>query len=226
MLRRHPTDWLPRLPGLCRDAEHRYHLSPNDPQLSHTFPVSVTGVLVAGKSTYAMKAIEATREQWEPRGNTVHRALELACTEPAFHPDHWGPCWRWIDWVWPLLTHPLWDGVEIIASEMGLYAIDGSVAGTFDGAYQLPGGERILFDLKTQARADAGAYDTRAQLGGYLWMAAQHGITFDGAATFWARPGKTTPQCFGVDECLEGWAAAWGAYRALSRSGRRPLLIG
>jgi hypothetical protein len=219
MLRRHPTDWLDPIPGLYRDASHRYHLG------DHTYPVSVTGVLAVGKAAEAIRAIEATRSQWEPRGNTVHRALELACTDVDFHPDYWPDCWPWIDWVWPLLTHPLWNEVELIASEMGLAAVDGTMAGTFDGAFQTTNGARILFDLKTQARADAGAYCTRAQLGGYLTMALQHGIAFDGAATLWARPGKTVIQSFGVDECLDAWKAAWDAYRGLSRNGRPPLLV-
>jgi hypothetical protein len=220
MLRKHPTDWIDPIPGIYRDASHSYRLG------RHTFPVSVTGVLSVGKADQAVKAIETTRSQWENRGNTVHRALELACTDPTWHPDWWPPCWPFIDWVWPLLTHPLWGEVQLVASEMMLHAKDGSVAGTFDGAFQTTSGARILFDLKTQARPDAGAYCTRAQLGGYLTMAAEHGISFDGAATLWARPGKTVVQSFGVDECRDAWRAAWGDFQGLSRNGRRPLLVG
>lgn len=175
-----------------------------------------------------MERIEATRADWEPRGNTVHRALELAATVPDWHPDDWPECWPWIDWIWPLLTHPLWNDARLIASEMGLYSLDLNIAGTFDGAYMIKttrGWRRILFDLKTQARADAGAYDTRPQLGGYLRMALEHGVTFDGAATLWARPGKTALKTFAASECLDAWDAALGAYRGLCQSGEKPLLL-
>ena len=223
MLRTLPHRWLDPLPGLERDETHRYRLG------DHTFPVSVTGVLAASKSAQAMERIEATRHEWEARGNNTHRALELAATVPGWHPDDWPTCWPFIEWVWPLLTHPLWDQAHLVASEMGLYSLSQDIAGTFDGAYVVrsPSGQwrRILFDLKTQARRDAGTYDTRAQLGGYLSMALEHGITFDGAATLWARPGKTVLKTFGVDECLDAWAAALGAYRAISGLGETRILL-
>ena len=175
-----------------------------------------------------MERIEATRHDWEPRGNTTHRALELAATTPDWHPDDWPTCWPFIEWVWPLLTHPLWHGARLIASEMGVYSLELDIAGTFDGAFLLPDGRggwrRILFDLKTQGRADAGAYDTRPQLGGYLMLCAEHGITFDGAATLWARPGKTVLKTYGINECLDGWTGALAAYRGQSDESGRILL--
>lgn len=207
-----PHRWLDPLPGLERDPQHRYRLD------DHVFPVSVTGVLASQKSPLAMERIEATRADWEPRGNTVHRALELAATIPGWHPDDWPACWRWIDWIWPLLSHPLWQDVKLCASEMGLYSLELDIAGTFDGAYLVPraggGWDRILFDLKTQARGDASAYDTRAQLGGYITLAAEHGIRFDGAATLWARPGRARVAVYEAAECKEAWDAALAAYRA------------
>jgi hypothetical protein len=211
MLRTHPTLWLPPLEGITRDENHRYRLG------DHSFPVSVTGVLQVTKSAYAMARIEETREQWEPRGNACHKALELAATSTDWHPDHWPGCWPWIDWIWPLLTHAIWDDARLCASEMGLYSLSLDIAGTFDGAFLVPkpggGWRRILFDLKTQGNATSGAYDTRPQLGGYLTLAAEHGIGFDGAATLWARPGRTQVKVHDVPECLDAWAAALKAYR-------------
>lgn len=212
MLHRLPHRWLDPLPGLERDASHRYRLG------SHTFPVSVTGVLASQKSALAMERIEATRADWEPRGNTCHRALELAATVDGWHPDDWPACWPWIDWIWPLLTHPIWNDARLCASEMGLYSLELDIAGTFDGAFLVPrqdgqGWWRILFDLKTQANAKAGSYCTRAQLGGYLTLAAEHGIAFDGAATLWARPGRASVTTYGVGECVEAWESALAAYR-------------
>jgi hypothetical protein len=213
MLESLPHRWLEPLEGLERDPSHRYRLG------GHVFPVSVTGVLAAQKSAIALERIEATRADWEPRGVTTHRALELAATVPGWHPDDWPACWPWIDWIWPLLTHPLWQGVKLCASEMGLYSLELDVAGTFDGAYLVPkpggGWDRILFDLKTQGRADSGAYCTRAQLGGYITLAAEHGIHFDGAATLWARPGRARVTVYGAAECREAWQAALASYRAV-----------
>ena len=65
------TTWLDPIPGLWRDEEaHRYWLG------DHLFPVSITGVLAHGLSSTAKRAIEAKRSIWEPRGVTVHAALE------------------------------------------------------------------------------------------------------------------------------------------------------
>jgi len=224
MLRSAPHRWLDPLDGLTRDPSHRYRLG------AHVFPASVTGVLCIQKAPIAMQRIEATRADWEPRGVTVHRALELAATVPGWCPDDWPACWRWSEWIEPLLAHPLWREVWICASEMGLYSLDLNLAGTFDGAFLAPGPggrwRRILFDLKTQGRHDASAYDTRPQLGGYLTLAAEHGITFDGAATIWSRPGRTQVASHGVDECLTAWNDALAAYRAVERRQERARAAG
>jgi hypothetical protein len=207
-----PPDWIHPIPGLRRDANHRYWLR------DHLFPISTTGVLAHGKSAYAMERIEATRNDWEARGTLTHRALELHITQPGWRPDHdretFGP---WFEWIAPLLAHPIWSQVTPIASEMQLCSLDLNLAGTFDGAFVTSDGRRILFDLKTQKRSDAGAYCTRAQLGCYLTMAAEQGLHFDGAATIWARPGRTKLQALSTDECLEAWWLAWGAYEAAHR---------
>ena len=75
-----PSDWLPPIRGLRRtDPEHRYWLG------DHLFPVSITSVIGSAKSEWAMARIEATRHQWEPRGHTVHQALE-SLLKACFHP--------------------------------------------------------------------------------------------------------------------------------------------
>jgi hypothetical protein len=116
--------------------------------------------------------------------------------------------------------------VEVIASEMGLYSMELNVAGTFDGAFRTSDGRRILFDLKTQANEKAGAYDTKPQLGGYLTLAAEHGLTFDGAATLWARPGRTRVALHGASECVEAWKGALADYRALGARQERARSAG
>lgn len=214
MLKRLPHRWLPSLDGLERDEHHRYRLG------DHSFPVSVTGVLASQKSAYARKLIDATRDDWGPRGTITHRALELAATVDRWSPDHWPACWPYIDWVWPLLTHRLWDGVFLCASERGTYSLRHNVAGTYDGGFlaprSTPGWNRILFDLKTQGSAKSSPYDVRPQLGGYLALEAERGITYDGACAIWARPGKTrVSPVYDVAECLEAWDKALTAYRAV-----------
>lgn len=203
-----PHRWLEPPLALERDQHHRYRLG------DQTFPISVTGVLAAGKPAQTLETFEHTRHEWEPRGTTVHLALELAATVPGWHPDHWPPGWRFADWIWPLLEHPIWQEVQLCASELMLASTALGVAGTFDGAW-LCRGKRTLFDLKTQARADAGAYCTRAQLGGYLTLAAEHGITFDQCATLWSRPGKASLTLYDPAECLEAWSTAWEHWSAL-----------
>jgi hypothetical protein len=217
--------WIPSVDGLTRDADHRYRLG------SHQFPVSVTGVLQVTKSAYAMARIEETRETWEPRGNACHKALELAATSTDWHPDHWPGCWPWIDWCWPLLTHAIWDEARLCASEMGLYSLTLDIAGTFDGAFLMPrpggGWRRILFDLKTQGGSGSSCYDTRPQLGGYLTLAAEHGIQFDGAVTLWARPGRCRlSRVFTVDECISEWRGALAAYDKAKANQVRALAAG
>ena len=222
MLSSLPHRWLDPLPELERDERHRYRVG------NHVFPISVTGVLAASKSDFAKKRMEETRHLWEARGNNTHKALELASTDPDWHPDDWPTGWPFMDWIWPMLSHPLWNEAYVVASEMGLYSMEQNVVGTFDGAYLIrsPSGQwrRILFDLKTQGKNNASTYDTRPQLGGYLSMALEHGIAFDGAATLWARPGKTVLKTYGINECLDGWTAALAAYRGQSDESGRILL--
>ncbi|NDC10650.1 MAG: hypothetical protein EBZ75_15190 [Oxalobacteraceae bacterium] len=137
------STWLEPIPGLWRDeAAHRYWLS------DHLFPVSITGVLAHGLSETAKRSIEAKRPIWEPRGTTVHAALERysqarflvgksatdalleAETLPGHHPYR--------DWILPLLQLPLWDEVEVIASERLTCCLVRNIAGAFDGAYVSP----------------------------------------------------------------------------------------
>lgn len=162
------TPWLPPIPGLHRrDPEHRYWLG------SVSFPVSVTGVLSAQKSPYAMARIEEARAVWEPRGNQTHRALELFLGLERNGNDG-ADVWELqelaagdhADWIRPLITHPRWDQVQVIASERPTCCLSRRVAGTFDCAYvddTLPtperpswasgGPPRVLADLKTLGAA-------------------------------------------------------------------------
>ncbi|MCX5931235.1 MAG: hypothetical protein NTW83_05255 [Cyanobacteria bacterium] len=218
------STWLDPIPDLWREeAAHRYWLG------DHLFPVSITGVLAHGLSATARKAIEAKRSVWEPRGTTVNAALEhysqarflvgrspeqalLAIEQLTGH--H-----RYRDWILPLLQLPLWDEVQVIASERLSCCLTCNLAGGFDGAYASPalsdrwGREvRVLYDLKTLS-AHGRPYSTAAQLGGYMVLEAAQGNHYDLGQTLWSKPGEAAPSTFySREQCLAAWAAAWSRY--------------
>ncbi len=231
-----PDDWLAPIPGLVRrDPEHRYWLG------DHLFPVSITGVLAAGKSSYALQRIASTQAIWGPRGTTCHLALELAlkarrtaasgparpapeaCPSAASFHDY-------REWITPLLHHPRWDQVRVIAAERPTCCLIRNVAGTYDTAYLDPalpipegrpegitGPARVLADLKTLS-ASGRTYCTRAQIGGYMALEWSQGQWFDYGQTIWCQPGGTffsAPTTRG--DCLSAWAAAWTLYAARYR---------
>jgi hypothetical protein len=205
---------LPPIAGLRRrDPEHRYVLArPGRPD--HEFPVSVTGVLSVLKSAYAMELIEVTRAVWEPRGNTCHLGLEtfLQGRLDELQPLASG---EYSDWVVPLITHPRWGEVQVIASERPTCCLRRNVSGTYDCGFVEASGLRVLADLKSLGENGA-TYSTAAQLGGYMALEATWGIHYDAGQTIWARPGSTTfSPLYSRSECLTAWAAAWATYRAL-----------
>jgi hypothetical protein len=219
------TGWLGAIPGLRRtDPEHRYWLG------DHLFAVSVTGVVGSSKSAWALRRIEATRPIWEPRGTTVHLALEHMLIA-RFHPDcqqnlaarrllaslKYSPYRAWID---PLLCHPHWREVRVIAAERPTCCLVQNLAGTYDTGYVRHGdGARVLADLKTLASERTSTYCTRAQLGGYMALESAWGVHYDAGQTIWARPGETRfSPLYSRQECLEAWAAAWAAYVSRCRS--------
>ena len=198
-------------PQPTRDQQHRYHLS------GHRFRASITGVLRWQKSPATLAAIEASRHQWEARGVSVHRALEVFATGGSILEQRQLMTGPFGDWVRPLLNHPLWGQVTVTGSERLTWCLERDIAGTFDLSYRTTDGRHILADLKTQA-ANRSPYDIRAQLGGYLALEAAHGRTYDGAQALWARPGQTTAgPIHSTAECLLAWAAAWARWCALGR---------
>lgn len=206
------TPWLRPIPGLRRqDPEHRYVLDRPDQPL-HVFPISITRVLAQGKSAFAMERIEATRSVWEPRGNTVHLALEtflqgrLEELAKVAGGDY-------SDWVLPLVTHDRWHGVEVIASERPTCCLQRNVSGTYDcGFIERSSGQRVLADLKSLGENGA-TYSTAAQLGGYMALEATHGVHYDAGQTIWARPGQTTfSPLYTRAECMHAWGLAWARW--------------
>jgi hypothetical protein len=209
---------LPPIPGLKRlDPGHQYWLH------DRPFAVSVTGVLRVQKSDYAMARIQSTTDIWAPRGHSTHRALELFLANRYGLPlDSAGDSpaeseaelqqlctGDYHDWIAPLLTHPVWEQVQVIASERATCCVRRGVAGTYDLAYHGPHG-RVLADLKTLGTEESHTYCTRAQLGGYMALETTHGHHYDHGQTIWARPGRTAfSELYTRSECLAAWAAAW-----------------
>ena len=222
-------NWLQSIPNLHRrDPEHRYFLA------EMPFPVSVTGVLRIEKSDYAMERIQATTHIWAPRGHSTHRALEIELRrrfDPLLQsgrlhrPDVTALVSEldelrqgdYKNWVEPLITHPMWDSVQVIASERPTCCLMRRVAGTFDLAYTSPIHGVVLADLKTLG-PNGSTYSTAAQLGAYMALEATWGNHYDAGQTIWATPGKTTfSKLYSRRECLLAWAAAWTRYKATQR---------
>ena len=196
--------WLEPVPGLWREeASHRYWLG------EHLFPVSITGVLAHGMSASAKRAIAAKRAIWEPRGVIVHAALERysqarfregkGANEALLEGWDLPGQHRYRDWILPLLQLPLWDEVQVIASERLSCCLERNIAGAFDGAYrstalsERQGREvRVLYDLKTLSA---------------------HGRVYELGQTLWSKPGAATASRFySREQCLAAWAAAWSRY--------------
>jgi hypothetical protein len=191
--------------------------------------VSVTGVIGCLKTDYAMERIEATREVWEPRGNSCHRALELFLQLPIRDIDDGmtvaadrsvlmelaGLLQGDYDaWIQPLITHERWSAINVIASERPTCCLRRKVAGTFDVAYLDEHGRRILTDLKSLGE-NGSTYSTAAQLGGYMALEASWGHAYDAGQTIWCRPGSTTfSPLYSLQECRTAWAGAWATWRA------------
>ena len=224
--------WLGRLPIRRDDSTWTYWLL--DPP--HQFPVSVTGVISrVTKSEEALAWIEAWREVWEPRGNTVHAALQhfalhrwsapvaLWPLDPATGspldcscaPEPIGLRYgAYSQWIHPLLAQPLWAHVSVVGAEVMLYDLERNVAGTMDLVLQFPDGSYGMADLKTLSESGR-KYDTRAQLGAGIVMAEQRfGLTFSRGLTLWAGPGRCEIQTHPAEECRQRWLATFDRYQA------------
>lgn len=217
--------WLPLQP-LSRDAASwQYRRWDN----GHLFPVSITGVVQkVSKGEEALRWIEAYRDQWEPRGNTCHAALQHYALHRWQAPaEHWPPqltlgaapdpgaqgysAYR--DWIEPLFALPLWAHVTVLASELMLGDTGLNVAGTPDLLLRFPDGSWGVGDLKTLS-AKGRRYATRAQHGGYLALAAAaFSLPFSRCLTFWASPGSCQVTTYTAAECERSWSETFAAYR-------------
>lgn len=216
--------WLPPLPIERDDRTWTYRLTDRH----HWFPISITGVIArVCKTEDALAWIEAWREVWEPRGNTCHAALQHFAHArwggpqelwpdgqdwsalPQPHGEQYGAYGAWIE---PLLAEPLWDHIEVVASEVMVFDVVDNVAGTMDLIVRFPDGSYGMADLKSLSEQGK-KYDTRAQLGAGILMAQRrYGLAFSRGLTIWARPGACQIQTHPAEACVSKWKTVLSAY--------------
>ena len=175
---------------------------------------SVTQVLSHDMPSATRARIDATRHEWEPRGNTCHAALEAALLgHTAPDPGDYD------EWITPLLAHPLFKDAEVLAVEYRLVDQRKSLAGSFDCLLRSAKGKTLLCDLKTVSSKPAAASrkPADAQLGAYAAMLIDHHptITIDACLTLVAGPGITTVKTSDPSACISQWLDAWDAYSLL-----------
>lgn len=164
-----------------------------------------------------MKRIMETKHIWEPRGKSVHLALEtfLKTGDPGQYPEEYA------EWIEPLVGHSVWETYEAVACEYRLADISRNIAGAFDALLRRKDdhNQLVLVDLKTQGKPDASPYDVSTQLGGYVAMLGLHWpkLYVQKAGVLWSRPGATTLQKVDVDEAVIEWQGARDAFLMLNQ---------
>jgi len=205
--------WLKPLPITFNEEAHRYQWEPTGQWLNH----SVTQVCKGTKDPWAMKRIMETKHIWEPRGKSVHLALEtfLKTGDPGQYPEEYA------EWIEPLVGHSVWETYEAVACEYRLADISRNIAGAFDALLRRKDdhNQLVLVDLKTQGKPDSSPYDVSTQLGGYVAMLGLHwpSLYVQKAGVLWSRPGATTLQKVDVDEAVIEWQGARDAFLMLNR---------
>ena len=174
---------------------------------------SVTAVLSHDMSAATRARIDATKHEWEPRGNTCHAALEAALLgHTAPDPGDYS------EWITPLLAHPLFKDSEVLAVEYRLVDQRKSLAGSFDCLLRSAKGKTLLCDLKTVSSKPAAASrkPADAQLGAYAAMLIDHHkLNIDACLTVVAGPGITTVKTSDPSACISQWLDAWDFYQLL-----------
>ena len=178
-----------------------------------TIQASVTTILSFNLDDFARQRIEATRHEWEPRGNFLHQMCE-----------HWwlgaaqldpGP---YKDWADNLFSHPLFTRYKAIGVETRLVDKRSRYAGSCDFVLQGPGTDgrtrTLVCDLKTKSRPDSAIGDHRGQLGAYCSMLIQHWPTLwiDNCLIVNSFPNKVEVSTYSVQECLAAWDDRYQAF--------------
>ena len=174
---------------------------------------SVTEILSFDMSDEAKANIEATRHEWEERGNTVHLFLHhMLCGAALPAPGAFS------EWTTPLENCWLFDDAEVIASELMLVNEKKQLAGSCDFILRTKKGTTCLADLKTVAsiKAMQRRKPANAQLGAYLEAInlLYPDLYIDKCVTLVSAPGQCRVLSSEPDECSMAWVDAWDKYKA------------
>lgn len=174
---------------------------------------SVTQVLSFDMSDEARANIEATRHDWEPRGNHLHLCLDqwlsgAALVDPAPYGEWWDPleaCW-------------LWKDAQTLGTEVRLVDPKKSLAGSTDFLIKTGKGNIVLGDLKTVSSIESMKRRKPAdeQLGAYLMMLNRlypH-VMVDRCVTLVSAPGQCRVISSEPDVCAMKWLDAWDKWQA------------
>jgi len=197
-----PVEGLEFLPG-----PHRYRYKDPVTQKWTYAKASVTTVC-SNKTPEQLQIIESTRHKWEPRGNTIHHVAELFLN----HQDYQSSIGDYADWITPLISHPVWDSFEAVATEHRMFDHRYGIAGSCDCILQhKKTHELVLADFKSQSSKESRPYDISAQLGGYLVLADQchrPPLIIDRCFGIWVRPGLTEITSYKAQDCRDAFDAA------------------
>ena len=191
---------LPPVPHLTFDPDkHRYHYKGERMRWSVS---KIASPLSARSEAY----INSTKHIWEPRGNTVHAALES-----ILKGDQIVDAGEYGQWVNAMQRSWLLQGCEVLASEYSVCDPQRLIGGQLDFILRTSKGTLVLGDLKTVQTVES--VDRRkpadAQLGGYLEMLQGfHDLWVDRLVTFVVGPGRCRVLSSEPDACVEKWQAA------------------
>ena len=198
---------LPPIEGLEFDeTAHRYKYK------GRWLSNSPTGVLSYDMDEHAKRRIEETRSEWEPRGNACHEWLEQFLTGAAEL-----DAGDYYEWISPLKKCWLWDGCEVLASELRLVDPKRNMGGSVDFIIKTKQGTVAIGDLKTVKSKEAA--DKRkaaeAQLGSYIRMVNLNypDVFIEKAVTVVAAPGYTKVITSETTACDMAWDDAWQRYK-------------
>ena len=207
---------LEPLPIVFDPERHRYRWEPTGEVMSH----SVTGILRAKKDPKLLELFEQTKHIWAPRGNTIHNAMELFLN--GAEPDSLLGT-DYDAWLRPAFDHPMWEHMEVIATEYSLCDPRRSLGGQLDFlAWDHVLDRMVLGDFKTSGKSKR-RYNTAPQLGAYLGMLIDRcKVVVDECITVWIAPGETSLGFFDDDgrrldsrseptpeQCLQQWEDAF-----------------
>ena len=159
-------------------------------------------------SQRAIETFNKTRHIWEPRGNSVHDALECFLLGKEVEMP-----FAYEDWIEPLLNHSFFNDVEVLAAEYRLYDIERRLGGSLDFLIKTKKGGIIVGDLKTVGKTKGAAKkraSAKAQLGAYSRMLMQHKLVpfVDQCVTVISAPDEVVIRENLVSDCITSWDKA------------------